>query len=206
MDSRSFPRLKTLIGVRFLVNGDQAADGVSINLSAGGVAIATDFDAQVGDEIIAHFAGGARCSGKVLRKFSGGFAMTLDISDPRRERLLNALEPLFSQDGIASVLQLDRRIAERVDARDVEARCVTERGPVSCRIIDISLTGAAIKTNGYIRMDSNVLLGQTKGKVVRKHDDIYGIEFEAHIAPEGGARASEKTTESAAPGKMRATG
>ena len=178
MDNRAFPRIDADIFTRFLINGDLPGEGIARDISGGGIAIISKTQPAKGDAIVAHLNGGARLEGIVARVFRGGFALELKISERRRERLLDSLDPLVDNEDLpVTSLTIDRRLTERVDGMKVETQCITERGPVSCRIVDMSLTGAAIRTNGYIRVGSKVTLGQTAGIVIRRDGQIYGLQF-----------------------------
>ena len=47
----------------------------------------------------------------------------------------------------------------------------------SCRIIDISLSGASVACSVKPPIDTVVILGRMRGRVVRHHDQGIGIQF-----------------------------
>lgn len=175
-DTRAFPRVAAEIFVRFLINGDTPGEGFARDMSGGGLAITSGNKVAVGDHIVAHLDGGARLEGLAVRVFETGFAIEFDISETRRERLLSRLDHHADGEPLKE-LMIDQRVSDRVSGNKIETECMTERGAVPCRIIDMSLSGAAIRTSGYIRVGSKVTLGQTSGTIVRREGQINGLQF-----------------------------
>ncbi|MEL6371978.1 MAG: PilZ domain-containing protein [Pseudomonadota bacterium] len=183
MERRHYPRSKAQFNVRFLVNSDNQGDGVSIDVSGSGVAIASDEEVTIGDHIVAYFDGGTRLEGIVMRKFDEGFAVELKITNHRRRRLLEFLSTHNEEDEADDGMKLERRISHRLDCGQIEASCRTDTGTVPCNIMDMSLTGASIKTPLELRIGETVVLGATPGKVVRRSGNQYGIRFDRPTLP-----------------------
>ena len=178
MDVRAYPRVETQIGVRFLLNGEPG-EGVSPNISAGGIAVASDAEVAVGDSAIIHLNGSARLEGTVVRVFDGGFAVEFAMNDAKRDRMMAAVDALEVLDAPARELHLDRRISERVGVSNLETVCTTARGDVKCKLIDVSVYGVAFETNAPLRVGDRVRLGRSFGRVVRKDGAVYGVDLES---------------------------
>ena len=163
---------------RLLVNNETSGKGTLFDLSAGGVGVLTDVKVAAGDRVVMHLDGGARLEGTVMRLLADGFGVELTMSEAKRSRLIDALEPMVESVEEIVELPMNRRVAERVAGLRMETECHTENGILECRIVDMSLTGAAIESNVDIAIGSVITIGQTKGKVVRRYGKTYGIHFD----------------------------
>ncbi|MEM9495705.1 MAG: PilZ domain-containing protein [Pseudomonadota bacterium] len=184
--ARAHPRIDTQIAARFLVNSEESGRGVAINISAGGVAIASETPVQIGDHIILHLAGAMRVEGAVVRLIDEGFCIALEISASRREKLKQNIDMMSHDENPPTRVRGDRRIAERVPGPEGHNYCRTADGVFKCRVVDMSLNGLAIRVEGEIAMGAWVIVGKTGGRVVRADGDLYGIEFDESVRAENG--------------------
>ncbi|MEM8934850.1 MAG: PilZ domain-containing protein [Pseudomonadota bacterium] len=181
-EQRAFPRAKTRIRARLLVNQETPGDGAAVDLSAGGVAIESDLEVQMGDRVVLHFDGGTRLVGDVRRIFDGGFALELALSESKRDRLIQSLQPAIDSGRQIERLAVDRRITQRVKASRVESTFITEAGDEApCRIVDVSLTGAAIESETELHVGAVISLGRTRGVVMRRDGNLYGVMFDQAV-------------------------
>ncbi len=178
MERRAFPRLKSRINVRLLVNGSKDGQGVVLNFSASGAGIESDLDVAPGDRIVLHLEGGSRFEGMVARLFGGGFGVEFGMHDSKRQRLVNALETMGEDDEEMTALPLKQRVASRIGGFRGKTLCRTEAGDIECRLIDMSLSGAAIETEETLTVGAPVMLGQTRGRIVRRDGNTYGVQFD----------------------------
>ena len=177
MERREFPRLKARMPARLLINNETSGKGTLFDLSAGGVGVLTGVKVAAGDHVVMHLDGGGRLEGTVMRLLEDGFGVELTMSEAKRSRLIDALEPMVENVDEIVELPMNRRVAERVAGLRMETECHTENGILECRIVDMSLTGAAIETGSEIAIGAVITIGQTRGKVVRRYGKIYGIHF-----------------------------
>lgn len=180
MERRAFPRLKSRINVRLLVNNAHDGDGVILNFSASGAGVESALEVAPGDRIVLHLEGGSRFEGVVARLFEGGFGIEFGMHESKRQRLVNALDAM-GEDSAEEMtsLPLKQRVANRVGGFRGKTVCRTEAGEVECRLIDMSLSGAAIETDANLKVGAAISLGQTKGRIVRRDGKVYGIKFDA---------------------------
>ncbi len=182
MHSRNYPRASTEIGVTVRLNGVESGDGVSINLSAGGVAVATSATAEIGDRAEVGFAGGAALEGAVVRVFDGGFAMSFDLKDCARDRLGMVVDQMIVADSDATRLLLDRRAYARIPCPRFETTIRVANRDITCWVNDISLGGASVITAERLRIGDEVGLGVASGRVVSRRGGTYGVEFDGAAA------------------------
>ena len=208
MERREFPRLKARMPARLLINNETSGTGTLFDLSAGGVGVLTDLKVAKGDHVVLHLEGGGRLEGAVMRLLADGFGVQLTMSEAKRSRLIDALEPMVESVEEIVELPMNRRVAERVAGLRMKTECHTEDGVLDCRIVDMSLTGAAIETDANIKIGSAVTIGQTSGKVVRRDGKTFGVQFDRPASKAAPAslqtpKSVKKTATAAAPAKQR---
>lgn len=177
MERRGFPRLRTQINARILVNNRNGGEGIVFDLSAGGVGVHTDLDVNVDDCIIMQLSGGRRFKGNVSRLFGGGFAVEFNMTETKQSLLANSIEPQLQQEDEITELRPEHRTATRATPLDADVACHTDQGAIKCTITDMSLAGAAIKCRAHFEIGDIVTLGTMRGKVVHSNGDLHGIEF-----------------------------
>ncbi len=177
MERRDFPRLKTQISARILVNNQTAGEGLVFDLSAGGVGVYTDLEVDVNDCIVIQLYGGRRFEGNVSRLFDGGFAVKFNMTETKRAMLADMLKPKLEQMDEITELRPEYRTTTRTASVNADIECHIGEGTVQCDIIDMSLAGAAIKCKADIELGATVTLGKMRGKVVHSNGEVHGIQF-----------------------------
>ena len=155
-----------------------------VNMSPGGAAIMADAVGKVGSRVIAYVDPLGRLEGKITRVFDGGFAMSIGATPRKREKLAAQLTWLANR----QILNLpeDRRHG-RIVPRNPMSRLILPNGVnIACRIIDVSLSGAAIAVPPaqLPPVGAAVTIGKTQGRVVRHIDDGFAIEFTRLLHPD----------------------
>jgi hypothetical protein len=146
-------------------------------MSPGGMAVVAPVIGAPGERVIAYVDHLGRLEGKIARTIDNGFAMTLASSARKRDKLAAQLTWLANR----HILNLpeDRRHG-RFTPRTPLARLIMPNGNnVTCRVIDLSQSGAAVAIAPDLRPDvgSVVTIGKTQGRVVRHIEDGFAIEF-----------------------------
>ena len=105
----------------------------------------------------------------------GGFKVLYSYSGARLERLLTRIEWIKQRTtGGAS----DQRRHTRFEPKDKASSIVLPDGRVyACEVMDISVSGAAIKTDVMPSIGTYLMVGKMKGQVVRYLENGVGIEF-----------------------------
>lgn len=84
----------------------------------------------------------------------------------------------------------EERQHERVVPRNPSSRLILPNGEVHpCRVIDVSLSGASIASTVRPPLDTMVILGRMRGRVVRHHDQGVAIQFADLQDPDSLARS-----------------
>ncbi|KQO80812.1 PilZ domain-containing protein [Rhizobium sp. Leaf262] len=130
-----------------------------------------------GDRIIAYLQHIGRVEGIVKALTADGFTIAIMGTERKREKLAAQLAWIAKRHALG--LPEDRR-HDRLTPRNPRADLMLSDGNiVPCRIIDLSLSGAAVETDIRPAMGSNVRLGNMAGRIVRHFMEGVAIEFDA---------------------------
>jgi hypothetical protein len=153
-----------------------------VDMSPGNVSLRCERAGRPGEKIIAYLDHIGRVEGVMTRTLQDGFAMTVIASDRKRDKLAAQLTWLANKHELD--LPEDRR-HERVAPRNpLSTLHLTDGRQYPCRIIDLSLSGAAIEIEVKPALGIQVILGTMRGQVVRHFDDGIAIEFAVIQRPE----------------------
>jgi hypothetical protein len=110
----------------------------------------------------------------------GGFEVHYALNGARLERLKQRIEWLQQKANGAA----DGRKHARYEPQEKNSQIALPDGRIyPCEVIDISVSGAAIKTEVMPSVGTFVTLGRQRGRVVRYMSDGVGIEFVKQITP-----------------------
>lgn len=176
-ERRRHQRVKVNLLGRYMLADRREYPCQVTNMSPGGIALVAPVSGNPGDRVIAYVDHLGRLEGKIARTLDTGFAMTIEATLRKREKLAAQLTWLANR----HILNLpeDRRHG-RFTPRKTLARLILKNGNnVACRIIDVSESGAAIAIAPELRPPIGVMVtvGKTQGRVVRHIEDGFAIEF-----------------------------
>jgi len=174
-ERRRFQRVKVHLLGRYMLPDRREFPCQVINMSPGGLAMLAPGIGDVGDRVIAYLDHIGRVEGKITRIIDNGFAMSVGATPRKRDKLAAQLTWLANRD----ILNLpeDRR-HDRIIPRNPIAILPLEDGQrMTCRIIDLSLSGAAVAAEHRPPLKSLVSLGRVQARVVRHLEDGFALEF-----------------------------
>jgi hypothetical protein len=174
-ERRRFQRVQVNLLARYMLADRREFPCQIVNMSPGGMAVIAPVAGAVGERIIAYVDHLGRIEGKVARLFENGFAMTISATARKRDKLAAQLTWLANR----HILDLpeDRRHG-RIVPRNPMARLILPNGiNLTCRIIDVSESGAGIATDQRPPLGALVTLGKVQGRVVRHLEDGFAVEF-----------------------------
>ncbi len=146
-------------------------------MSPGGAVIITPVPATVGQHVVAYIDHIGRIEGDVVRTINGGFAMTVNATARKREKLAAVLTWLSNRHSLGLA---DDPNDGRILSREPFSTVVLPGGhETQCKIIDVSLTGASITLDPKPAIGSEITLGRMRARVVHHSDDGIGVEFAA---------------------------
>ena len=175
LERRNFQRVRVKMYGRYMLEDRTEYPCQVVDMSPGDVAFRCEQPGSLGEKIIAYIDHIGRVEGVVTRALSDGFAMTVLASDRKRDKLAAQLTWLANRHELD--LPEDRR-HERVAPRNpMTVLKLSDGRDYNCRIIDLSLSGAAIEIDVRPAVGMQVSLGTMRGQVVRHLEDGIAIEF-----------------------------
>jgi hypothetical protein len=182
LDRRKHQRVKLNILGRYMLEDRREYPCQVVNMSPGGVALIAPAVGNVNERVVAYIDYIGRIEGRFVRAIEGGFAMTVEATLRKREKLAAQLTWLANR----HVLNLpeDRRHERFTPMRPSTEVTLPDGRKLRCRIIDVSLSGAAISIPEKLRIGTPILLGQVRAQVVRHFDDGLAVEFTTLHTPE----------------------
>lgn len=174
-EERQFQRVDLTLFGRYMLANRQEFPCQVLNMSPGSVALMTPHSGRVGERVVAYVDHVGRLEGVILRHFDGGFAMSINATERKRDKLAAKLTWLANRHELN--LAEDRR-HERIVPRQREAVVKLEDGrSYRTRIIDLSLSGAAIELDVRPAIGTVLWVGNMRGRVVRHFEEGVAVEF-----------------------------
>ncbi len=157
-ERRRFQRVKVHLLGRYMLPDRREFPCQIINMSPGGLALLAPGIGNVGDRVIAYLD-----------------AMTVGATARKRDKLAAQLTWLANRD----ILNLpeDRRHDRIVPRNPISLLTLEDGTKMTCRVIDMSLSGAAIAAENRPPLRSLVLLGKVHARVVRNLEEGFALEF-----------------------------
>jgi hypothetical protein len=174
-DMPRFQRVKVSVLGRYMLEDRREFPCQVLEMSPGDAVVIAPVTGQVGEKVIAYLDHIGRVEGTITDSVEGGFLMDITASTRKRDKMSAQLTWLANKD----VLNLpeDRR-HERVVPDNRHSTVVLDDGRrYNCKIIDISLSGAAIELDVRPAMGTPVTLGRMRARVVRHFQNGVAVEF-----------------------------
>jgi hypothetical protein len=174
-ERRRFQRVKVHLLGRYMLADRREFPCQVINMSPGGLAMLAPGLGNVGERVVAYLDHVGRVEGKITRLLDNGFAMTVNATPRKRDKLAAQLTWLANR----QILNLpeDRRHDRIVPRNPIAILKLADGGAITCRIIDLSLSGAALAAEIRPAVGEPVTLGRVPARVVRHLEDGFAIEF-----------------------------
>ena len=175
VERRRFQRVKLNLLGRCMFQDRRECPCQLLEISPGDASLASPFCGQTGERVIVYLDNLGRLEGEIIERLDGRFVMSISASQRKRDRLADTLTWLANR----HVLNLaeDRRHLRRTPKRSDATIALPDGATHACRVIDMSLSGAAVATALRPPIGSPVRLGRIGARVVRHFEDGIGIEF-----------------------------
>lgn len=172
-----------LNGRLMLVNNQNEFDCRAIDMSPVDVSFQCTAFPPLGERIVAYVDHIGRLECTVVRHVDHGFVCKLHSTDRKREKLAAQLTWLSNKHKFN--LPEDRR-HERIAPRNSRSEINLDDGRAyPCRILDLSMSGAAVEIDVRPALGTPVRLGNMRGRVVRHFQEGVAIEFVNVLSKEG---------------------
>jgi hypothetical protein len=147
------------------------------SIDADGVKLLSDHTVEPDTPIIAYLDDIGRVDGTMDKVVEDGFYVAFNLTGRRRERMERRLEWFETSDP-------DERRDDRFVPKDAASQITLNDGrEYPCEVVDISVSGASIKTSVLPSIGTYLSLGRMRGRVVRFTSDGIAIEFMRQIEP-----------------------
>jgi hypothetical protein len=174
-ERRRHQRMKLRLPGQFMREDRQEFNCATIDISPGGIALSSETPGEIGEKIVAYLNQIGRVQGVVSRRFYGGFAISMKLPLLKREKLADQLTWLVSRQALG--LPEDRR-HERILPQIPHTTLILPNGrEFMARIIDVSVSGAALTVAVDLPDGTPVTVGLTRGQVARSFSGGIGVEF-----------------------------
>jgi len=178
-DQRSDERVSVALAGKLFVPAEKITlDCTIVNLSAGGAGIYCPEPPPLDCFVVLYIEGFGRYEGVTTRYVEGELGLKFVCKEAKRQRLEQDLAA-YAADGIKGVTRVRRH---RRSADPIQIDHFTMGGfEAACKLMDISLQGALLKTKARPAIGEVIQLGQTRAWVVRHHDEGIGVQFQQHF-------------------------
>jgi hypothetical protein len=174
-ERRRFQRVRVNLLGRYMLADRREFPCQVVDMSPGGMAVIAPVNGKAGERVIAYIDHIGRVEGTLIRQFGNGFAMTIAATPRKRDKLAAQLTWLANRHVLG--LPEDRRHG-RIVPRNPVTRLILPNGVgMACRLIDMSLSGAAVATEERPPIGALVTLGKVQGRVVRHLEQGFAVEF-----------------------------
>ena len=168
-------------GRRFILFGrfmlpDQSEHACRLrNITPDDAEIISDVEVETGTHVVAYIDDIGRLEGIVNGHMPDGFILALRLTRVGRERIFKRLQWLRDR---ALGKAVEQRRHERYSPKDSKSVITLPDGrSYPCEVLDISLSGASVKTQVLPEIGTHVMLGRMRGRVVRYHEQGVAVEF-----------------------------
>jgi hypothetical protein len=172
---RSFQRVTVNVEGRLMLASHEEFPCIVVDMSPGDVRFVCVGRPRMNERVIAYLDHLGRLEGNVLSVSDDGFVMSINATERKREKLAAQLTWIANKHELG--LPEDRR-HDRLTPRETISEITLEDGSrYACRIMDLSLSGAAIDIETRPTVGTAVRLGNMRGRVVRHFMEGVAIEF-----------------------------
>lgn len=154
----------------------------TVNMSPGGALLVAPVRGEVGERVVVYLEHIGRVEGEIARHFELGFGLCFSATPRKRDKIASQLTWLANRDTLG--LPEDRR-HERITPRNIVVTMHLDNGrEFTARLVDCSISGAALSVDNKLPIGTSVTLGRTPAKVVRHFQDGIAVEFLLPISPD----------------------
>ncbi|HHG90378.1 MAG TPA: PilZ domain-containing protein [Devosia sp.] len=170
-----FQRVKISVLGRYMLCDKREFPCHVTEMSPGDAVIIAPVSGEAGERVIAYVDHIGRIEGLISEVVEGGFEVSLQASPRKRDKMAAQLTWLTNKDELD--LPEDRR-HDRLVPDNRHSQIVLEDGrKYDCKIVDISLSGAAIDLEVRPAIGTPISLGRMRARVVRHFPYGVGVEF-----------------------------
>ncbi|KQP87293.1 pilus assembly protein PilZ [Methylobacterium sp. Leaf113] len=181
-DLRRHHRVKVSILGRYMLADRREYPCQTVDMSPGGVSLTCAVMGALGERVVLYLEHVGRIEGTIARLIPGGFAVRLNATPRKRDKIASQLTWLANRENLGLP---EGRTHERLTPLVTGVVLRLESGrEVAARIIDISMSGVALTTASTPAIGVSLMVGRTPGRVVRHFEGGIGVQFMLPISPD----------------------
>lgn len=174
-ERRRSQRVKVDLTGRYMLADRREFSCRTLDMSPGGVALIAPAQPRPGEPVVAYIDHIGRLEGHCVRLIENGFTMTVQGTIRRRDKIADQLTWFANRNTLG--LPEDRR-HERFTLRNPRSTLTLPNGEtIHARVLDVSLSGAAVQATEKPPIGTPITLGRTNGRVVRHLETGFAVEF-----------------------------
>jgi hypothetical protein len=151
-------------------------------MSPGGLSLVAPVRGLIGERIVVYLEHIGRIEGQIVRHTDLGLALSISATIRKRDKLASQLTWLANRQSLG--LPEDRRHERIVPRHTAILLKVGERPEITARLIDVSLSGAALTCPERPEVGAAVTVGRTPARVVRAFEGGVAVEFLLPLSPD----------------------
>ena len=176
-NQRRYPRYALSLPGRFMRADKLDYPCQLIDISVESAAMTTSVPLRVGEKLIVYLTHLGGLEGSVIRLFPGSFALRIDGTQRKRDKLTLQIPRLAAAAELPESEESEDRQFPRVAAREATLLRLPDGSAMVCPLHDVSLSGAAIITPARPPLGAEVMLDKRRATVVRHHERGIAVRF-----------------------------
>jgi len=181
-DQRRHQRVRVSVLGRYMLANRREYPCQTVDMSPGGVRLTCAVVGEIGERVVLYLEHIGRIEGVIVRHSAGGFAVQLNATPRKRDKIASQLTWLANRE----ILGLpEGRSHERLVPTHTAVTLRVESGrEIQARLIDISMSGVAIASSATLHLGASVTVGSTPGRLVRYFEGGFGVQFLLPLSPD----------------------
>lgn len=182
LERRRHQRVSVPLLGRYMLADRQEYPCQTLDISPGGALLVAPVRGAVGERIIVYLEHLGRVEGEITRHLPEGFAISIAATIRKRDKIASQLTWLANRQELG--LPEDRR-HERITPKQLLTTVRLDNGrEFAARIIDVSMSGAALTLGHKPPIGTGLCVGSTTAKVVRHFESGIAVEFRLALSPD----------------------
>ena len=179
---RRHQRVRVALLGRYMLSDLREYPCQTVDMSPGGVRVTCAVLGAEGERVVLYLEQIGRVEGTIARHPPGGIAVRLNATPRKRDKIASQLTWLANRESLGLP---EGRTHERLTPARANITLRLDSGrDVAARVIDISMSGAAIATSSLPPIGASIVVGSTPCRVVRYFEGGIGVHFMLSISPD----------------------
>ncbi len=181
-DQRKYRRIRVRLSGRFMREDRQEYACYTNDISAGGMNVSAPVNCEPGEYLVFYIQEIGRIEGYVVRNHDDGFAIAIEASRHKREKLVATLTWILNRHELNGIEA--RRHERHIPARRHTVLIREDGTEIPVEVLDLSLGGARVNINANLNSGEKIRLGKSSGYVVRTGTEGTAIQFDTEQSPQ----------------------